>query len=69
MEKRKVTCRPCKEQHNWEIESPEGEVLKEHYNTREECLKAGLKYAEECGCDLCVCSSCKDDNHYYNDME
>lgn len=26
--KMKVTCRPCKEKDNWEIETPDGEVLK-----------------------------------------
>ena len=54
--KMKVTCRPCKEKDNWEIEAPDGTVLKKHYSTREECLKAGLKYAEECGCDMCICT-------------
>lgn len=61
MEKRKVTCRHCQEKNNWEIETPNGEVLEKHYPNKEECLKAGLRYAEECGCDLCICSSCEND--------
>ena len=39
--KDKITCRPCKEQHNWEIEDQYGEVLDKHYNTKESCVKAG----------------------------
>lgn len=52
--KSKVTCRPCKEQHNWEIETPDGEVLNRHYATKEACVRAGKEYAQEYGCELCV---------------
>lgn len=51
---KKVTCRPCKEQNNWEIEDENGVVLKKHYQTKEECVCAGEKLACECGCELCV---------------
>lgn len=50
--KNKVTCRPCKEEKNWEIEGPDGTVYSKHYQTKAECVKAGRKYAEEFGCDL-----------------
>lgn len=52
--KNKVTCRPCKEQNNWEIEDANGVVLKKHYQTKDACVNAGEKLAEECGCELCV---------------
>lgn len=51
---RKVTCRPCKEQNNWEIETPDGEVLEEHYQTKNECVCAGREIAEEYGCELYI---------------
>ena len=54
---KKITCRPCKEQSNWEIENENGVVLEKHYKTREACVCAGKKLAEECGCELCVCDS------------
>lgn len=53
--KDKITCRPCKEQNNWEIENQYGEVLDTHYSTKESCVKAGQHLAAECGCELCVC--------------
>ncbi|MDE6584098.1 MAG: DUF2188 domain-containing protein [Anaeroplasmataceae bacterium] len=53
--KDKITCRPCKEQDNWEIEDQYGEVLEQHYSTKESCVKAGERLATECGCELCVC--------------
>lgn len=56
---KKVTCRPCKEQGNWEIQNPNGEVLKHHYQSKEDCVCAGKKLAEECGCELCVCDENK----------
>lgn len=56
---KKITCRPCKEQNNWEIENQYGEVLKKHYNTKEECIKAGQKLANECGCELDICNKSK----------
>lgn len=52
---KKITCRPCKEQNNWEIEDQYGQVLKKHYASKEECVCAGEKLAEECSCELCVC--------------
>ncbi len=60
--KREVTCRRCKEENNWEIESPDGKVMSKHYPSKEECLQAGLKYAEEYGCDLHLCC-CKCNNY------
>ena len=57
--KNKITCRPCKEQNNWEIEDQTGKVLDKHYSTRKECVTAGNKMAEECGCELYVCPKCK----------
>lgn len=50
--KNKVTCRPCKEEKNWEIEGPDGKVYAKHYQTKAECVKAGRQYAAEFGCDL-----------------
>lgn len=52
---KKVTCRPCKEQNNREIEDPNGHVQSKHYADKQSCVKAGEKLAEECGCELCVC--------------
>ncbi len=52
--KNKVTCRPCKEQNNWEIEDANGVVLSKHYQTKDACVQAGKELACECGCDLCV---------------
>ncbi len=54
--KNKITCRPCKEQKNWEIENQYGEVLNQHYSSKQECVRAGEKLANECGCELCVCN-------------
>ena len=51
----KVTCRPCKEEDNWEIEVPNGKVLKKHYATKSECIKAGKELAHEYGCELYIC--------------
>lgn len=53
--KDKITCRPCKEQNNWEREDQYGEVLDQHYSTKESCVKAGERIATECGCELCIC--------------
>lgn len=54
---KKITCRPCKEENNWEIENENGVVLEKHYATKAACVKAGKKLAEECGCELCVCET------------
>ena len=51
---RKVTCRPCKEQDNWEIETPDGKVLPKHYSNKYECISVGRKLAEEYLCELDV---------------
>ncbi len=56
--KDKVVCRPCKEQNNWEIQDPNGVVLTKHYDTKDACVCAGKRLAEECGCELCVEDSC-----------
>ena len=53
--KKTITCRPCKEQNNWEIENQYGVVENKHYNTKSECIKAGQKMAAECGAELNVC--------------
>lgn len=52
--KNKVTCRPCKEQNNWEIEDQNGVVQTKHYQTKSECVSAGRRMAQESGCELCV---------------
>lgn len=51
---KKVTCRPCKEQDNWEIMGPDGMVFQKHYSTRRDCVKAGREYANEFGCEMVV---------------
>ena len=55
--KNTITCRHCKEQNNWEIENQYGVVLEKHYATKEACVRAGKKLAEDCNCDLKVCDS------------
>lgn len=77
MNENKVICRPCKEQNNWEIQMPSGQVNSKHYQTKNECVNEGKKLAEEYGCDLVVESSqhnqsnnqnlenTKDDNYKY----
>ena len=50
-----TSCRPCKEQNNWEIKDQNGNVLNEHYETKEACVCAGKKLATECDCGLTVC--------------
>ena len=52
--KNKITCRPCKEENNWEIQDQNGKVLDKHYKTRKECINAADKMAVECGCELYV---------------
>ncbi|MDY2888900.1 MAG: DUF2188 domain-containing protein [Candidatus Caccosoma sp.] len=52
--KQKVICRPCAEQNNWEIQAPDGHVYSKHYQTKQECVKQGRKYAEEFACDLVI---------------
>lgn len=52
---KKITCRPCKEQNNWEIVDQNGNVKEHHYQTKASCVRAGEKLAQECGCELCVC--------------
>ena len=59
--KKKITCRPCKEQNNWEIEDQNGIVLNKHYQTKKECVCAGMELAEECDCELCVCFKSDDE--------
>ncbi len=49
---KKVTCRPCKEENNWEIETPGGKVLPNHFDTKKEAVKAAKKYAMEAGAEL-----------------
>lgn len=49
---KKVTCRPCKEENNWEIETPGGKVLPNHFSTKKEAVQVGKKYAMEAGAEL-----------------
>lgn len=54
MNNKNVTCRPCKEENNWEIKEPNGQVSNTHYATKQSCVAAGRKMAEEFGCELIV---------------
>ncbi|MDD6302038.1 MAG: DUF2188 domain-containing protein [Bacillales bacterium] len=54
MKKNKVTCRHCKEEKNWEIALPNGEVFTKHYPTKKECVKKARELAEEYACDLVI---------------
>lgn len=54
MNNKKIICRPCKEENNWEISMDNGEVLPQHYNTKEACVAAGKKLASEKNCCLCI---------------
>ncbi len=54
MKNKNVTCRPCKEQNNWEIKQPNGQVSKTHYYSKQACVAAGRKMAEEYSCELIV---------------
>lgn len=49
---KKVVCRPCKEENNWEIETPGGKVLPNHFDTKAEAVRVGKKYAMEAGAEL-----------------
>ena len=49
---KKVTCRPCKEQNNWEVETPGGKVLPNHFATKAEAVRVGKQYAMEAGAEL-----------------
>ena len=51
---KKVVCRPCKEENNWEIQAPDGHVYSKHYQTKAECVKQARKYAQEFACELVV---------------
>ena len=62
---KKITCRPCKEKNNWEIENEFGVVLEKHYKTKDACVKAGQKLADECHCELCVCDTTSCSNEYF----
>ncbi len=54
MNNNKVICRPCKEENNWEIQEPNGKVSKTHYYSKQACVTAGKKMAEEYACELVV---------------
>lgn len=54
-----ITCRPCKEQPNWEIEDQYGVVLDTHYAKKEDCIKEGRRLAKECGCKLTITNETK----------
>ena len=49
---KKVTCRPCKEENNWEVETPGGKVLPNHFSTKAEAVRVGNKNAQEAGAEL-----------------
>ena len=49
---KKVICRPCKEENNWEVETPGGKVLPNHFSTKQEAVRVGKKYAMEAGAEL-----------------
>ena len=49
---KKVTCRPCKEENNWEVETPGGKVLPNHFSTKAEAVRVGRKSAQEAGAEL-----------------
>lgn len=49
---KKVTCRPCKEENNWEIETPGGKVLPNQFFTKAEAMRVGKKYAMEAGAEF-----------------
>ena len=49
---KKVICRPCKEENNWEVETPGGKVLPNHFSTKQEAVRVGKKYAQEAGAEL-----------------
>ena len=51
---KKVVCRPCKEENNWEIMEPNGQVQSKHYQTKSECVRKARQVAEEFGCELVV---------------
>ncbi len=51
---KKVIARPCKEQGNWEIQDPNGNVMQKHYYTKEACVTAASNLANEFGCELQV---------------
>lgn len=53
-----ITCRPCKEQNNWEIEDQNGNVLSKHYQTKDACVLEARKLANECGATLCIENQC-----------
>lgn len=52
--KNTVICRPCKEENNWEIVDPNGDVMKQHYSTRREAVSAARKVAGEYSAELSV---------------
>lgn len=49
---KKVVCRPCQEENNWEVETPGGKVLPNHFSTKAEAVRVGKKYAMEAGAEL-----------------
>ncbi len=53
---KKVICRPCKEENNWEVETPGGKVLPNHFSTKQEAVRVGKKYAMESGAELEILS-------------
>ncbi len=60
---KKVTARPCKEQPGtWEIEQPNGQVNKTHYNSKEECVKKAREMAFEMGAELNILNNNPNNN-------
>ena len=60
---KKVTCRPCKEENNWEVETPGGKVLPNHFSTKQEAVRVGRKYAQEAGAELEVLNKTQQNNN------
>ena len=59
---KKVICRPCKEENNWEVETPGGKVLPNHFSTKQEAVRVGKKYAQEAGAELEVLNKTQNTN-------
>ncbi len=52
---KKITCKYCSKENNWEIKDQNGNILNKHYSSKEKCIKDAKKLANECGCELCIC--------------
>ncbi len=52
---KKITCEFCNKENYWKIKDEKGNILQEHYLSKDECIKEAKKLANECGCELCIC--------------